>query len=175
MHRLLVPNPERIHYLPAAMDAGMSLDEIHEATSIDHWFLREIDALRGLRDCIAGRPLHAIDADLMREAKRAGMTDAYLARILSPAVSELDVRAPQGSGDLRRLLTRRYLRRRVPDLYRLPVPQLCVVVRGRAERAPQGDGVGQRAQPHRPGHRVRLLLYPRLLCLSGDELRDHHG
>ncbi|HHX42459.1 MAG TPA: carbamoyl-phosphate synthase large subunit [Chloroflexi bacterium] len=93
MHRLLVPNPERIHYLPAAMDAGMSLDEIHEATSIDHWFLREIDALRGLRDCIAGRPLHAIDADLMREAKRAGMTDAYLARILSPAVSELDVRA----------------------------------------------------------------------------------
>ena len=93
MPRLLVPNPDRIHYVPAAMDAGMTIDEIFEATYIDRWFLREFEALRGLRDRIVGRPLEEIDADLMREAKRAGLTDAYIGRILSPAVPELEVRA----------------------------------------------------------------------------------
>jgi carbamoyl-phosphate synthase large subunit len=93
MHRLLVPNPERIHYVTAAMDAGMSLDDIYEATRIDRWFLREIDALRTLRDQIAGRRLEAIDATLLREAKRAGLTDSYIGRILSPAEPELVVRA----------------------------------------------------------------------------------
>jgi carbamoyl-phosphate synthase large subunit len=31
----------------------------------------------------------------------------------------------------------------------------------------KGDDPGRRAQPHRPGHRIRLLLCPRLLCPAG--------
>ena len=34
---------------------------------------------------------------------------------------------------------------------------------------------GRRPQPHRPGHRVRLLLLPRRLRPARGRLRDHHG
>jgi hypothetical protein len=35
--------------------------------------------------------------------------------------------------------------------------------------------LGSGPQPHRPGHRVRLLLLPRLVRLQGAGLRDDHG
>jgi carbamoyl-phosphate synthase large subunit len=92
-HHLSVPNPERIFYLVPALDAGLSIEEIFDLTYIDPWFLREIDEARQLRDRIAGRSLDSIDAELLREAKRAGMTDSLIARLVSPRVGELDVRA----------------------------------------------------------------------------------
>jgi carbamoyl-phosphate synthase large subunit len=92
-HRLIVPNPERIYYLVPALDAGMSIAEINALTHIDPWFLREIDEVRRLRDRIAGRSLREVDRDLMREAKRSGMGDALIGRLVSPAARELEVRA----------------------------------------------------------------------------------
>ena len=93
LQRLLrVPNPDRIFAIVPALDKGMTVQEIAELTAIDPWFLNEIDRARHLRDRIAGRSLYTMDAPLMREAKQAGMTDSLLARIVSPAVSELTVR-----------------------------------------------------------------------------------
>ena len=34
---------------------------------------------------------------------------------------------------------------------------------------------GRRSKPDRPGHRVRLLLRPRVLRAQGSRVRDHHG
>jgi len=90
--RLVVPNPERIYYLTAALDRGLSIERVNELTGIDPWFLREIDTLRRLRDSIAGQPLAALSIDLMREAKRAGMTDAQIGRLLTPHADEAAVR-----------------------------------------------------------------------------------
>ena len=42
-------------------------------------------------------------------------------------------------------------------------------LRGEEDRDPR-----RRAEPHRPGHRVRLLLLPCLLRAQGRRLRDHH-
>ena len=81
-HHLIVPNPERIYYLTAALDRGLSVDLINELTHIDPWFLREIDALRGLRDRLASQSLAQLPAELLREAKRAGMTDAQVGRFV---------------------------------------------------------------------------------------------
>ncbi len=39
----------------------------------------------------------------------------------------------------------------------------------------QDHGAGRRAQPHRPGHRVRLLLRARGARAARGRLRDHHG
>ena len=41
-----------------------------------------------------------------------------------------------------------------------------------AERREEGDHPRRRAEPHRPGHRVRLLLLPRLLRAGRRRLRD---
>ena len=40
--------------------------------------------------------------------------------------------------------------------------------------AQEGHHSRRRPQPHRPGHRVRLLLLPRLLRADGGRLRDDH-
>ncbi|MCD6519114.1 MAG: carbamoyl-phosphate synthase large subunit, partial [Anaerolineae bacterium] len=86
-------NPERIFYIVPALDAGMTIEEVAELTHMDPWFLREIDEARRLRDAIAGKRLEELDQELLREAKRAGMADSLIARLVSPQVDELDVRA----------------------------------------------------------------------------------
>jgi carbamoyl-phosphate synthase large subunit len=48
-------------------------------------------------------------------------------------------------------------------------------VRGRAVRPAQDRHPGRRAEPDRAGHRVRLLLRPRLLRAGRGRLRDDHG
>ena len=40
--KLRVPNSERLFYLRHALQLGMSVDEIHELTDIDPWFLHQI-------------------------------------------------------------------------------------------------------------------------------------
>ncbi|MHB0856890.1 MAG: carbamoyl-phosphate synthase large subunit [Anaerolineae bacterium] len=91
-HALIVPNPDRIYHLVAAMDRGMSLEELNTLTHMDPWFLREIDALRALRDALAAHTLETLDEPLMRRVKRAGFSDAVIGRLLRPACSELTVR-----------------------------------------------------------------------------------
>ena len=43
--RLITPNPERLNYLRAAFEGGMSVDEVFEYTKIDRWFLRQLQEL----------------------------------------------------------------------------------------------------------------------------------
>ena len=72
---------------------------------------------------------------------------------------------------------RRHLRRRVPGPHAVPLLGLRVRpddrVRGLpADRAAQGHHPGLRAQPDRPGHRVRLLLRARGLLAARRGVRD---
>src|SRR3974390_1491187 len=52
--KLITPTPDRLGYLRFALAQGMSVDEIHEMTSIDRWFLEQLkeiaDFERGLPD-----------------------------------------------------------------------------------------------------------------------------
>ncbi len=90
-HELRSPGPERIRYLGDAFRAGMSLQQVHEQSHIDPWFLSAveeiIDAERGLARCA----LQDVDAARMRRLKRLGFSDSRLARLL--AVGESQVRA----------------------------------------------------------------------------------
>ena len=98
--RLIVPNPERIYHIVPAMDQGMSVGEISELTHIDPWFLNEIAAIRDLRDAIVGHSLGSLGADLLRAAKRVGLSDATLGRLLTPTVGELQVRSRRKELDI---------------------------------------------------------------------------
>lgn len=78
--KLSTPNDERVFYVRYALKLGMSVEEIHEITDIDPWFLRNIQQLVQLEDEIraAGKAENA-DADLLRRAKQNGFSDAQLA------------------------------------------------------------------------------------------------
>ena len=98
MPLLRTPNSRRIFALRQAFLAGMSREEIYEATAIDHWFLRELEEMvameRELRDFAlanAMTPENGELADLMRRAKAMGFSDAQLADMWKRPAS--DVRA----------------------------------------------------------------------------------
>ena len=92
MGRLSTPNDERMFYLRYAFLSGMTLDEIHEVTDIDPWFLRNLEQLVELEQEIkaAGRLEDASD-DLLKRAKQNGFSDAQLAFWWD--TSQADVRA----------------------------------------------------------------------------------
>jgi carbamoyl-phosphate synthase large subunit len=78
--RLATPTAERIWYIRYAFKAGMSVEEIHERTKIDPWFLRNIAELIELEDRLRACPsLTRADAALLREAKQNGFSDRQLA------------------------------------------------------------------------------------------------
>jgi carbamoyl-phosphate synthase large subunit len=92
--KLSQPKPDRIHWLFAALERGMSVSEIHELTRIDPWFLRQMQGIVALGHQLAGQPLEQISAELLREAKRAGFSDEQLAQLChTPSASAHKVTA----------------------------------------------------------------------------------
>jgi carbamoyl-phosphate synthase large subunit len=76
---------ERLWYVADAFRFGMSLEEIQEYTSIDPWFLAEIEDLIDSEKALAGRDLGSLTRDEIYELKRKGFSDARLAAVLGIA------------------------------------------------------------------------------------------
>jgi carbamoyl-phosphate synthase large subunit len=87
---LQVAGAERIRYLADAIRLGFDMEEIHELTRIDPWFLVQIEDLIRREQGLAGVALKAIGFDRMFDLKQRGFADSRLAELL--AVSEADFR-----------------------------------------------------------------------------------
>ncbi len=81
--KLIVPNAERIFWIKVAFEQGWTLEEVREATTIDIWFLHQLEQ-------IVKEGLNLAQTDL-RRAKKLGFSDAQIAH--SRGVSEEEVRA----------------------------------------------------------------------------------
>jgi carbamoyl-phosphate synthase large subunit len=62
---------------------------------------------------------------------------------------------------------RRHLRGGIRKLHAVSLFELRKRLRSRPLRPQESHDPGQRPEPHRPGHRVRLLLLPRLVRAAG--------
>ena len=80
---LRVPGSYRIWYLADALRYGMSLDEIHDLTRIDMWFLVQIKELVSIEDQIRTLTGSELDAAQIRSWKRKGFSDLRLAKLLN--------------------------------------------------------------------------------------------
>ncbi|WP_026431778.1 carbamoyl-phosphate synthase large subunit [Paracidovorax oryzae] len=83
------PGPERIWYVGDAFAMGLSVDEVHDLTKIDKWFLVQIEEivkieldLDRLYDEKGEGALAALDADTLRVLKKKGFSDRRLAKLL---------------------------------------------------------------------------------------------
>jgi carbamoyl-phosphate synthase large subunit len=76
------PGPERILFLADALRAGFSLQEVHELTGIDPWFLVQIDDLLAEEKALRKDGVASLDYTRLRRLKRKGFSDARLARVL---------------------------------------------------------------------------------------------
>jgi carbamoyl-phosphate synthase large subunit len=88
--RLAVPSDRRLWDLFRALSRGWSLEEVHEITKIDPWFLRQFSEIAAMRAELASGGLASLDAESMRRFKRAGFGDGELA--LAAAANEKNVR-----------------------------------------------------------------------------------
>src|SRR5688572_25613705 len=83
------PGPDRIYYVADAFRAGMSIEEIHELSHIDPWFLAQIGDLVRMETDIASRAFHTVEAEALRHWKRAGFSDRRLARLSGATQTEV--------------------------------------------------------------------------------------
>ncbi len=85
--RAAIPTDERLYDVERALQAGASVDEVAEATGIDAWFIDQIASLVELRTELVAAP--ALTPELLRKAKRHGVSDRQLAA-LRPELSGED-------------------------------------------------------------------------------------
>ncbi len=89
---LVIPGPERIFHVRAALKRGWSVEEVARLTNIDPWFLVQ---MQGLVDVEASLRTHATLAaapdDVIRDAKRRGFSDHQLGQVWG--LPEKEVRA----------------------------------------------------------------------------------
>ncbi|KAM0753284.1 putative bifunctional pyrimidine biosynthesis protein PyrABCN [Meredithblackwellia eburnea MCA 4105] len=84
------PSDKRVFAIGNAMAAGRSVDEIHELTKIDKWFLRKLEHISQLEKIISRYSTAQIPAALIKTAKQMGFSDNQLAKLLGS--NELAVR-----------------------------------------------------------------------------------
>ncbi|WJJ94116.1 carbamoyl-phosphate synthase large subunit [Neopusillimonas aromaticivorans] len=83
------PGPERIWYVGDAFAQGFSLDEVHQLTKIDPWFLAQIKEIVDIELALEQKTLADIDQLTMRELKRRGFSDRRLAFLLDTSEAEV--------------------------------------------------------------------------------------
>ncbi|KAG9439789.1 hypothetical protein H6P81_019954 [Aristolochia fimbriata] len=90
-YSLRVPNPDRVHAVYAAMKRGMKVDEIHEISFIDKWFLSQLKELVEVEQFLSSQKLSQITKADLLEVKKRGFSDRQIA--FATSSSEAEVRA----------------------------------------------------------------------------------
>ncbi|HSF99514.1 MAG TPA: carbamoyl-phosphate synthase large subunit [Vicinamibacterales bacterium] len=91
-----IPTDRRMWAVFRALDRGWSIDEIHRVTKIDRWFLTQFQQIVELGRSAAAVGVRDLSDEFLRDLKRAGFSDADLARLLG--LDEDSVRARRLEG-----------------------------------------------------------------------------
>jgi len=89
------PNEERIFAINLAFEAGYTIQQVHDLTKIDLWFLQRLLTIFELSNQLAARRGSGVDAletGLLRDVKKAGFSDQQIAVKL---LGEGDVKADE--------------------------------------------------------------------------------
>ena len=79
--RLVTPHPERLSYVRYALRQGHTVKQLAKMTSIDPWFLYQLKEINDMQLELEKHPLESIPAEVLRDAKRMGISDGRLAGI----------------------------------------------------------------------------------------------
>ncbi len=95
------PTDGRIIAVQQALRGGCSVEEVHEATGIDPWFLDQIQMINAIADEIrsCGRSLRHLEPETLRLAKRHGFSDAQIGELVG--LAEPVVRGVRQALDIR--------------------------------------------------------------------------
>src|SRR4026207_142015 len=96
---LSVPTDRRMWAVFRALDRGWSVDELHELTKIDPWFLTQFSQLVELARSASLGGLRGMSSEMLRTLKRAGIGDRELGATVGP--DEEAVRSCRADAGLR--------------------------------------------------------------------------
>ena len=87
--KLTVPNADRIFYIKMALERGLSVQEVVDATHIDPWFVRQVRRLVDMEGKVRSSRLVDIGEKRLRELKRMGYSDIRLGALTGSTESEV--------------------------------------------------------------------------------------
>lgn len=74
------PTDKRVFVISKAMHKGYTVDQIHELTKIDKWFLEKLQHIIDIDETMKKCNINTLDKELLRTAKVYGFTDFQIAR-----------------------------------------------------------------------------------------------
>ena len=92
-HRALArPSEDRLHLAYGALIDGWSPEDVAAASLVDRWFIDQLQWIADVETTLGeAGALDRVDRPLLRRAKRAGFSDAQIARLLSCSEAEVRV------------------------------------------------------------------------------------
>ncbi|HKS46778.1 MAG TPA: carbamoyl-phosphate synthase large subunit [Amycolatopsis sp.] len=90
LEELRTPHDGRVYAVERALRLGASVEQVHEASGIDPWFIDQIALIGEVGAEVRDAPV--LDADLLREAKRTGLSDQQIAALRPELAGEDGVR-----------------------------------------------------------------------------------
>ncbi|MEU7786470.1 carbamoyl-phosphate synthase large subunit [Amycolatopsis sp. NPDC049159] len=88
---LRTPHEGRLYEVERALRLGASVQQVHEASGIDPWFVDQIALIGEVGAEVRDAPV--LDGDLLRRAKRTGLSDRQIAALRPELAGEDGVRA----------------------------------------------------------------------------------
>ncbi|WP_315448514.1 carbamoyl-phosphate synthase (glutamine-hydrolyzing) large subunit [Segatella salivae] len=76
------PTDKRVFVISKAMHKDYSVEQIHNLTKIDKWFLEKLEHIIDIDEALKKQNINTLDRDLLREAKVYGFTDFQIARAI---------------------------------------------------------------------------------------------
>jgi len=89
LERLTTANSMRMLQVAQAFRQGMGVDEIYRLTSIDPWFLRQVEEIVEEEKNISGSSLTRLTHQRLKSWKAMGFTDARIAELMGCEESEI--------------------------------------------------------------------------------------
>ncbi|MCK9622504.1 MAG: carbamoyl-phosphate synthase large subunit [Methylobacter sp.] len=83
------PGPDRLLYVADAFRSGMTLEEVHEASKIEPWFLAQVEDLVLTEKTLSTKTLSTLKEGELYRLKRKGFSDLRLAKLLDTSESEV--------------------------------------------------------------------------------------
>ncbi len=98
LEQLKTPTRERLPLVFACLHNGAPQETIIETTSYDPWFVDQLAQIVEVEQTVALHSLDTLPQSIFRQAKRFGLSDDTISKLLtptadSPSISALDVRA----------------------------------------------------------------------------------
>lgn len=77
------PTDKRVFIISKAMHKGYTVNQIHDLTKIDKWFLNKLKHIIDIDEELKRKNINTLDKELLREAKVYGFTDFQIARAVN--------------------------------------------------------------------------------------------